>query len=64
MQNWGLKVHEIFYIEYAGVPIMFPDDLKLIKSPKKAYRCYHSYNFITKYFKCKSAISCDLILLS
>ena len=38
MQNmlfWGLKVHEMLYIECGGVTIMFPDELI---GPKKAYR--------------------------
>ena len=32
------KVHEILYIEYAVVPIMFPDELLTYKVAKKSYR--------------------------
>ena len=35
MQIWGLKVHEILYIECVGVLIMFPDEFFTYKVAKR-----------------------------
>ena len=38
---WGLKIHEIVYIECGEVPIMFPNDFLHIRYRKKHLECNH-----------------------